>query len=279
MWFRSNLSAGLIRVSCLWGTVPGYFSIRNYVTTHLPWVYTIVAVIVFVGLMLMSLLVKEGTYPPVEEKKSPLKATFSYFKECFASNRFYWWFFLATAMNEVSVLCRALYNILFVTKDICVPEAEYFKIGGICGTIALITLLPMGYLVDKFRPLKVYVIGMVLVIVTNIYAFFFCMNTATYMIVAFALSVSYCVQNSCNIPLYIEVLPKDRYGQFCSAQAIFRSVLTFAVNAVAGVFILYFGYRYLFVWDALFTIFALFCTIMLIKGYYAHGGPKNFVAP
>ncbi len=255
------------------------FAIRNYVNTHLPWIYTIVAAVVFIGLMSMTLLVKEGTYPPVTEALSPLKATFIYFKECFASDRFYWWFFIATASNEVSTLCRALYNVLFVTQDLQVSEAEYFKIGGMAGIVALATLLPMGYCVDWLRPLRIYILGMLLVITGNIYAFFFCVNSTTYLIVALLLALAYCVQNSSNMPLFIEMLPKDRYGQFCSAQAVFRSLLTFAANAVAGVFILYFGYRYLFVWDALFTLLALFCTFMVMHGYHAHGGPKNFIAP
>lgn len=255
------------------------FAVRNHVSTHLPWIYTIVAAVVFVGLMGMALLVKEGTYPPVQETLSPLKATFSYFKECFASDRFYWWFFIATASNNVSVLCRALYNILFVTKDLQVSEAEYFKIGGIAGIVALASLLPLGYLVDILRPLRVYILGMILVIAGNIYAFFFCVDGTTYLVVALMLALAYCVQNTCNIPLFIELLPKDRYGQFCSAQAVFRSLLTFIANGAAGVFILYCGYRYLFVWDALFTTFALFFTFMLLRGYHQHGGPKNYVAP
>ena len=256
------------------------FAVRNYVSTHLPWVYTIVAAIVFIGLIGMALLVKEGTYPPVTETThSPLKATFTYLRECFGSNRFYWWFFIATASNEVSVLCRALYNVLFVTKDLQIAEAEYFKISGIAGILAVTTLLPLGWLVDWLRPLRVYILGMIFVIGSNLYAFFFCIDSTTYMIVALLLALAYCIQNSSNIPLFIEMLPKDRYGQFCSAQAIFRSVLTFAANFAAGEFILCFGYRYLFVWDMLFTLFALFCTFMLMRAYHAHGGPKHFVAP
>ena len=255
------------------------YAIRNHVSTHLPWIYTIVAALVFGGLMLMSVLVKEGTYPPVKETMSPLKASFTYFRECFASDRFYWWFFLSTAANEVSVLCRGLYGILFATKTLEIGEPAYFKIGSMAGVVALASLLPLGYLVDRLRPLRVYFVGMLMVIATNIYAFFFCVNTTTFMVVALLLALSYCVQNSCNNPLYIELLPKDRYGQFCSAQAVFRSILTFVANSVAGVFILHLGYRYLYAWDAAFTILALGCTVMMYRGYRAHGGPKNYVAP
>ncbi len=255
------------------------YAIRNHVANHLPWIYTIVAALVFFGLMTMALLVKEGTYPPVKETLSPLKASFTYLRECFASDRFYWWFFLATAANDVSVLCRSLYNVLFATKTLEMGEPEYFKIGSMAGVVALASLLPLGYLVDKLRPMRIYFLGMTMVIATNVYAFFFCVNTTTYIVVALLLALSYCIQNSCNIPLFIELLPKDRYGQFCSAQAVFRSILTFVANSVAGVFILYLGYRYLFVWDAAFTILALFFTVMMNRGYHAHGGPKNYVAP
>ena len=81
------------------------------------------------------------------------------------------------------------------------------------------------------------------------------------------------------MPLYVEILPKDRYGQFCSAQALFRATMMFVCNAIAGVAVNFFGYRFLFVWDAVFTIGALAATVMLYRAWLRHGGPGNYVAP
>ena len=256
------------------------FAIRDYVTNYLPWIYTFVALVVFAGFMVMCLMIREGEYPPVKEDLSPLKATFIYFRECFASDTFYWWFFTATAMNEVSVLCRSLYNILFATQELHIAETSYFALMGYTGILSLVVLLPLGFLVDYFRPIRVYVTGMLLVIATNIYGFFFCHDYLTFVIISFSLTFVYCIQNASNLPLFIELLPKDRYGQFCSAQAIFRSVIMFLANAVAGVFILWMGsYRYMFVWDAVFTTLALGAVIMVFRGWYRNGGPNNYIAP
>ncbi len=256
------------------------FAIRDYVTDYLPWIYTFVALVVFIGFLIMCLMVREGEYPPVKEELSPLKAAYVYFRECFASDSFYWWFFTATAMNEVSVLCRSLYNILFATQELSIPEKSYFEIMGYTGILSLVVLLPLGFLVDYFRPIRIYVTGMLLVIATNIYGFFFCHDYLTFMIISFSLTFVYCIQNASTLPLFIELLPKDRYGQFCSAQAIFRSVIMFLANGVAGFFILWMGsYRYIFVWDAIFTILATAAMVMVFRGWYRNGGPKGYVAP
>lgn len=255
------------------------FAVSAYINDFTPWIYTVAALIFFVGQMGVCLLVKEEVYTTGEISLTPWQSAKQYVKECFASDSIYWWFFLSTAINEVSTLCRALFNILFVTKDLQISEADYYHIGGIIGTIILVLYFVMGFLVDHFRAIRVYFAGMILVILGNIYGYFFCHDYTTYIAVAVTLSVVYCIQNSSTMPLYIDILPKDRYGQFCSAQAMFRSVLVFVCNAAAGMVITFFGYRFLFVWDTIFTALALGATIMLFRRYQRYGGLKNYTAP
>lgn len=255
------------------------FAVSRFIEGYMPWIYTVAALIFFIGLMGVCLLVKEETGIIPESDLTPWQSTKNYLRECFASDSLYWWFFISTAMNEVSVLCRGLFNILFVTKDLQIAEAQYYKIGGYIGIFILGLYFIMGFLVDRFRPLRVYFAGMIMVIATNVYAFFFCHGYASYIVVAALMSAVYCIQNASTMPLYVEILPKDRYGQFCSAQALFRATMMFVCNAIAGVAVNFFGYRFLFVWDAVFTIGALAATVMLYRAWLRHGGPGNYVAP
>ena len=183
--------------------------------------------------------------------------------------------------EEVGVreLLRGLFNVLFATEELQISKDVCFKIGGYIGPFILLLYFIMGFLVDYFKAIRVYFAGMILVIAANIYGYFFCHGFVSYVVVAVALSIVYCIQNSSTMPLFVDVLPKDRYGQFCSAQALFRSVLMFICNAIAGITVALFGYRFIFVWDALFTIFALFATFMMARRWSQLGGIKSYIAP
>ena len=255
------------------------FAVSHFINDYMPWIYTAAALIFFLGMMGVCLWVKEEVQQKPEESLTPLQAAKNYLKECFASDKIYWWFFTATAANEVSVLCRGLFNVLFATEELQISKDVYFKIGGYIGPFILLLYFIMGFLVDYFRAIRVYFAGMILVIAANIYGYFFCNGLTSYIVVAVALSVVYCIQNSSTMPLFVDILPKDRYGQFCSAQALFRSVLMFICNAIAGTTVALFGYRFIFVWDALFTIFALFATFMMARRWSQLGGIKSYIAP
>jgi hypothetical protein len=69
------------------------------------------------------------------------------------------------------------------------------------------------------------------------------------------------------IPMYMRVLPRERYGQFCSANALLRSFAVIIGGFAAGLFLdlmkhLYNGsdyaYRFIPVWSIFWTAIALF---------------------
>ena len=77
--------------------------------------------------------------------------------------------------------------------------------------------LPMGYLVDRFHPLRIYLAGALLVIFVNPFGFFFVHGYGTFMAMGILLAVVYTVQNSSLLPLCVKLYPKEQFGQFCSA--------------------------------------------------------------
>ena len=56
--------------------------------------------------------------------------------------------------------------------------------------------------------------------------------------------------------------PKNKYGQFCSAMSIFLCAISTVTTWGAGKAVDLFGYRFIFVWDFIFTIIA---TAVLMK--------------
>ena len=250
--------------------------------THMAWIYTGVAILYFISFTAMCMGVKEGEYPPPsdsDQRTSVLASIKLYFKECF-SIPFYRWFFLGTAINAVSVVCRNMFNIFFAQENLHMSLDKYGKIGGWAALLGMVLALPLGWLVDKFRPIRLYLFGIVLVVLTNVFGFFMIYSIRTFFVFTLLLGVVYAIQSASTLPMYVELLPKKRFGQFCSAQAMLQSIILIAANYGGGIFIDWIGdYRYIYVWDAMWTSLALVAIIIVYRGWKKLGGAENYEAP
>jgi MFS family permease len=133
---------------------------------------------------------------------------------------------------------------------------------------------PAGALGDKFHPLRVLLwvkIANVFILPLSLVWLFFDFSPE----MAFKISLSLSAANlpfavlteAMMIPMYMRVLPRERYGQFCSANALLRSFATIIGGFAAGLFLdfmkhLYNGsdyaYRFIPVWTIFWTAIALF---------------------
>lgn len=83
-----------------------------------------------------------------------------------------------------------------------------------------------------------------------------------------------------DLPMYALLLPKDRYGQFCSAQAAMSCIGMIAGNAVSGLFLDWIAdYRYIFLWRVMFSTLGLGVLFIVYLGWRRYGGAKHYVAP
>ena len=204
----------------------------------MAWIFTGIALIYLVAFLLMCLMVREGGYPPPEPpKKNPVAA---YFRECF-SLKFYRWFFLGIACNEASTVCRTMFNLLFAKNTLSLEQ--YGNIMSINAVISFCVLIPMGFLVDRFHPLRTYLAGGMLVIAANLFGFFFVNDYRTFFVAAVMIALVYVVQTASKLPMFVALLPQASYGQFSSANAMVVSVFLIFANFGGGIFIYLLGYR------------------------------------
>lgn len=261
------------------------FVINRYlfplVKDYMPWVYTGVAIVYFISFMVVCLKVREGEYPPPEPEK---KVSFAgkvktFLRECYSIG-FYRLFFIVCAMNQVSICCRNLFQVFFAEQNLGMELGIYGKILSYGSIVTLVLAFPVGLLVDKIHPIRVYLSGMALVIIVNLFGFFIVQGETSFLIFSLLLAIMYTLQNTSTLPLYAALYPKSRYGQFSSAMALVISMALIAFNFLAGVFIDWIGnYRYIYLWDFVFTGIAFILMFFVYCNWKKRGGANGFRPP
>jgi MFS family permease len=118
---------------------------------------------------------------------------------------------------------------------------------------------------NKLKAIRIYIGSGYLIIALNIFGYFFVKDYITFYIVGVLIVIIYSIQNLCNVPMFADLFPKNKFGQFSSANAMINSLLMIVANFGGGLAIDYFGYRFIFIWDTIFTFLA---TIILLYVYF-----------
>ena len=268
-----------------------------YVDTHMPEVFVGLGLLFLVAFGLMCWKVKEPVHPPVaavtkDEPETFLVLVRAYFRECFG-HRIYWYFFIANAFYAMSWPVGAFSPLL--AKSVGVPLATYGYIAGFSTLIAVVLMYPAGLLADKIHPLRMMIGTTILIGASQfmwMYFLFFNPSADTSLIIYIvfsAISVPVAaLYGAAEMPMYMRLLPKAKYGQFCSANAMFRSLIIAGAGIASGGLIdiagAFFGnkdyaYRIVPVWLLIcFTGSSIFL-LLLLKEWKRLGGEKNYTPP
>ena len=87
------------------------------------------------------------------------------------------------------------------------------------------------------------------------------------------------IADAAELPMYMRVLPRDRYGQFCSANGMVRAFVMIFGSIAAGMFIgamePWWGerrYTWVAVWQLAFQMVAAVFLVLLYRQWKLHGG-------
>jgi len=264
---------------------------------HFRLVFVVAGVCYVIGFMAMCFMVKEGKYPPppqnVDQRKGFSAAFKTFFKECF-THKFYWYFFLSQTFLFLSWQSGTFAS-LRNRDSLHLDMQQLGDLGFWTNIVSLFLMYPCAWLADKWHPVRVYVI---LTIVQFFQPLAQCIWIFTdfgpagnlwgqYVIAVAILPIS-AVQAAAELPMYMRLLPKDRYGQFCSANAMIRAFALMFGSALAGLFMdmltRYAGmdewrYRYYALWVVVFQIPAIICLVLLYSEWKARGGEKGYTPP
>jgi MFS family permease len=261
----------------LWGRY-----IFGMAADHMRAIYVGIGLLYMVSFLLMCWGVKEGEYPPPPPRREGhhgltgwLK---TYFNECFHT-RYYLWIYLIVTVCWFANAANTLW--IFFCRDTLGLTLDAIGKINAWGTLATIPLaLVFGWLVDKINGLRLSFLGVLIMGLGAAAGFFWVQGPRSLLIYYLVYQVGFLAYITAMMPMYITLFPKERFGQFCSANSMISSLGIVLGNAACGWFVDRIGdYRYLLAWQAVFFLATIIPLVMAYRGWRKYGGPDNYRPP
>jgi len=261
--------------------------------THFLGIFVGAAVLYGVVFLLMCRFVKEGQYPPpprTQDGQTVFGGIKTFFKESF-SQRFYWLFYLSVAFWATSGASDVF--LIFFSRSVGLSLEQFGLYTGIGAGISAALLIPCGILSDKFHSLRTMLAASWLAAACSslplVFLLFKVPQEMGFMAWSIAFGLSLPVMalfTASELPTYMSILPKQRFGQFCAATALLRSVFTIFAGLICGLLIDWLklvdpsrAYLYLPLWPILFQTLSAICLGLLYLEWKKLGGDKSYVPP
>jgi Na+/melibiose symporter-like transporter len=277
------------------GSLYSWF-VFQYAGTHSTAILVGVGCLYFFGFGLMCLNVKEGQYPPppeyVDGEVGLVAAIKSYVKECMFLPH-YWYLFCAS-MGMAAMYAGGMFW-FYYQEHTGLTLAMIGKLNAIGGVVGVPAILFSGWLADRYHPIRVVLAGLalwVLVVgpVSCLWLFWHPSPEMSFWLwVAIAVGFAPVGQmvNVMDPPLFMRIFPRSRYGQFCSANAMVRSLAGIAAGTVAGLFLDLLtarwgkevAYRCLPIWFMGAFAVMFFFLVLLYRSWKRYGGDDAYVPP
>jgi MFS family permease len=270
--------------------------IFGYAESHMREIMVGAAILYLVGFSLVCLKIKEGKYPPPDEKTARasrgIKGIITFFRESF-SHRFYVFRFLFTSFTCFGAAIGSF--MIFFRKEMGLSLNQIGWYQTIASVAIMAAMYFMAIFVDRWHPLRICVYGAVFGVVGSIMPlvwlfvtlpgnYFFWLDIGNAIIGAFLVALV----RVAGLPAAMRTFPPSRYGQFCSAQTMLSSTFTVIAGILAGMFIdiikYYcngsdYAYRFIYVWQTMFYTIAAVFMVMVYREWYQMGGDKHFHPP
>lgn len=214
------------------------FFIFGLAENHMKEVYVGTGIFSLAIYILSVWKVKEGEYPPPDEHTkggvfAPIRA---YFVECF-SESFYLWIFVASLFFQLGN-AGGWYQFNFLHYDL---KMDLSTLGWVDGWAKMITTgfglvlgFAIGSMTDRLKPVRLMAPCFFVLAAVVCWTYFYVHDSWTYLI-------SFTVRNLVMFVLTViigaftvEVFPREKLGQFCSAQAIFYQLIVNMTAPLVG---------------------------------------------
>jgi MFS family permease len=268
----------------------------KHAVDHTELIFVSVGLLYLVGFGLMCLKVKEGKYPPpppyIGGETGAIAAIKTYGKECLGASH-YWMLFLAS-MGVRAFYVTIVFNVfLYQSLGLSLESAGIIFFAYRISSAVAIPI--SGWLADRFHPIRVVIAGAILQTVVTplslIWLFWHpSSQVAFYVVLAMNILLLGPIEALVSVmdpPLFMRIFPRDRFGQFCSANGMLRSFADIAAGLMVGVFLdaiaarwsMDVAYRCLPFWNLAAYGLVLYAMAKLYRSWKKHGGDQAYVPP
>lgn len=276
---------GLFRlVSLAAGSIFNFWFLK-WAETHFFEIFLGVAVIFGVGFTLMCLRVSEGQYPTPTDNPDDLRARGFvhsmkvYLRECFTSAH-YITIFITLLVASLTFMPFNTFTI-FYAKSLGVSADTVGKMIAISYWCSMALAFPLGWLVDKFHPIRVSLVAMSLYVVCSVYGAVFATEGTAFCAALLAHTVLSGTYFTASAALGQMLFPRERFGQFAAAGGQVVSLGTLIFGTALGPILDISGhnYRLTFVFGSIMALASVFALMAVYRNFLRHGGPSGYVAP
>lgn len=271
-------------VSLLVGGVVG-FTVMGKSDSYDVWLFLSIGAVYGIGFTLMCLNVKEGKYPDppaasdLTRGQRLVAATKTYFKDGY-SHSYYLWFFAATILPGMAGVPTNLYGIYYA-MSLGMSRPAYFHSVSYSLFISFALAFPLGYLADRFHPLRMTILGlglnMLAMFLTGLYA----TDAGTYAYAIIINSVLAGFNYTVSASISQRLLPRNKFSQIGSAGGTIGCLIGIVFAPAVGMLLDYthHNYHYIFFMAYVLTALAFVTNLILHSKFMALGGPEHYVAP
>lgn len=289
---------GIFRVAGSLAGAAFNFLLFQYAESHTSAIFLGVAVLYGTVFFLMALKVKEGEYPPPAPREGGMAAWWAHFRaffqECFRHRMYRLVFSYNACFYAASVANTFL---VFLAFSLGLNLKEIGWLTGAAGIASVILMFPAGVLIDRLNPIRLMLVaqagGAVAFAAKLIFLFVPMSKAAAFWVYGAALLVAVpmaVVNAMASLPMVMRVFPRERFGQFCAANAMCGAAGT-VLGGLAASSLLdwsrrYFPaggefdyYRLVPIWSVVFTLLAAGFTWLVWREWNRLGGEEGYKPP
>ncbi|HRK31733.1 MAG TPA: MFS transporter [Tepidisphaeraceae bacterium] len=254
----------------------------GWAATHPEALYIGAGGLYLLSFVAMSLLVKEGEYAPPPPRPPSRRWTASialYCRECFTSG-FYWKLFITNACFIIAVKSFISFAPIFGTKGMNLTPQRFGELISIKDLVTIVPFLILGPLADRYHPLRAGLVAYFLVLASGIASFFLIKGETSFAIWMTATFTAIAVFQAATGAIMPRLLPRERYGQFNSANSVVWQLGWATAAWLCGAFLDWSGdMRYLFVWFSAFSLVGFITMVWLYFDWKRLGGDESYMPP
>ena len=228
-----------LSTNCLFiaGLVWNFF-ILGWADHNIKAVYLGTSAFCLIVYLISTWRIREGSCPPPEPRKSggwfaPVR---TYCVECF-SKPYFLWIFGGSLLFQLGN-AGGMYQTFYLRYDLGLDLATIGWTQGWAQTVTTIFGLLCGFgigaLVDRWKPVRLLGLVYLAMAAVCVASYFLVVDKWSYLISFSVLSVLRFCMGVVLGAFTIAVFPRDKLGQFCSAQAIFYQICLYAVGPLIG---------------------------------------------